>query len=94
MNNKAFINEVETRLEAVFAAYQGNKDVPPATLFRLEGFIQAGCALGLMTIAEANRLIAKQWQQHIQRPLPALSTTEVMIPTAMQRAPVYPSTSS
>ena len=94
LNDKqAYVAEVERRLLAIFNAYQDNKDVAPAILFRTEGFIEAGCELGLLTQEQAAALIATVWKSVFGQNLPESASKSIHIPVAMQRAPVYPSTS-
>lgn len=87
-----FIDEVEAGIVAIFTAYAKNSSVPPATVFRLEGFIQAGCVLGIFTEDEAKQMIQSAWEIVFAQPFPDSATKSIMIPTMMQRAPVYPST--
>ena len=87
-----YIAEVESRLLAIFNAYQSNQDVAPAILFRTEGFIEAGCELGLLTQEQAVDLIAVAWRSVFDQTPPESASKSIHIPVAMQRAPVYPST--
>lgn len=87
-----FIDEVEAGVRAIFTAYMKNSSVPPATVFRLEGFIQAGCVLGIFTEDEAKKMIQSAWEVVFAQPFPDSATKSIMIPTMMQRAPVHPST--
>jgi hypothetical protein len=93
MDEQQLIVSIESRLQAVFAAYQQGKDVPPCTLFRLEGVIEAACLMGFLTHQQANDLITVAWTAHFGVPVPSLSDGEIVIPTMMHRAPVVPSTS-
>ena len=90
-NSKAvFIDQIESELMAVFTAYAQNNSVPPATVFRLEGFIEAACVLGMLTEDEAKLMIQSAWQAVFTEPFPDSAKKSIMIPTMMQRAPVYP----
>jgi hypothetical protein len=93
MNKEEFAAIIVDRLDAVYTAWQQGKDVAPVVLFRLEGIIESACLLGFLTLPQANELIASAWHKHSELPLPALSEQDIQIPSAMQRAPVYPSTS-
>lgn len=93
MNKPQFSAAIEARLTALFKAAEQGRDIAPATRFRLEGFIEAGCCLGWVTVAEVNALIVRLWGEYHQTPAPELPDDEVVIPVVMQRAPVYPSTS-
>ena len=93
LNGKAeFIDEIEAGVMAIFTAYAQNSSVPPATVFRLEGFIEAACILGILTEQEAKKMIQSAWKIVFADPFPDSATTSIMIPAMMQRAPVYPST--
>lgn len=87
-----FINEIEAGVMAIFTAYAQNSSVPPATVFRLEGFIEAGCVFGMLTEDEAKMIIQSAWKAVFAEPFPHSATKSIMIPTMMQRAPVYPTT--
>jgi hypothetical protein len=94
MNKQQFVAIIDDRLAAIYAAWQQGKDVAPAELFRLEGLIEAACLLEFLTQSQANDLIAAAWRAHCELPLPPLSGQGIQIPSAMRRAPVYPSTSA
>ncbi len=90
-DNPAFVKQLESRVKAVYQAFKTDGNVPPAIVFRLEGFIEAGCALGLLTEDEAQVIIKSAWQSTFTVPFPELVSSKIAIPTLMQRAPVYPS---
>ncbi len=92
MNKKIFIENVETRLLKIFQAYEQGSDVAPAILFRTEGFIEAGCCLGLVTEQDIEELMQGLHQQVFNTELATYSGTGINIPSLMKRAPVYPST--
>jgi hypothetical protein len=88
----SYITKVESRLSLIFNAYRNNKDIAPAVLFRTEGFIEAGCEMGLITKNQATDLIATAWSRVFEQAMPESNSKLIHIPTAMPRAPVYPST--
>ena len=92
LTQQQFAEAVEARLRAIFSAYAGGEDVAPAQVFRAEGFIEAGCCMGLMTRTQAVELMQTLHRQIIGGDLPALSGDGIHIPFLMKRAPVYPST--
>ena len=92
MNKQQFNIEVESRLLEVFRAFEQGQDVSPATLFRLEGFIEAGCYLGLSAEDEIKAMMQSLHQQVFSQPMLVPVGRGIEIPTMMKRAPVYPST--
>ncbi|MEH6558781.1 MAG: hypothetical protein V7459_10835 [Oceanicoccus sp.] len=90
-NRHDFIETVEQRLKAVFLEYNKGCDVPPARVFRLEGYIEAGRDVGLISQQQACDLIRSAWREVLRCELPVCAENTIQIPAAMQRAPVYPS---
>lgn len=83
---------IRARLKGIFVAYQRGEDVPPALRFRAEGFIEAYCELGLISIDEAFELMAQEYKQVFNQSFPFSKEPALTIPVLMKRAPVYPST--
>ncbi len=92
MNQKRFVTEVEARLLAIFNAYERGEDVPPALVFRTEGFIEAGCSMGLVIESDMVALIQRLHKQVFNTELTLIPSDKIHIPSLMKRAPVYPST--
>lgn len=83
---------LEARFKALFERYAEDKDVTPAQRFRLEGFVEAGLELGLIT--EPELLTLKQ--QCAEKAFGSTVSAEwwgdaIVIPAMMKRAPVKPS---
>ncbi|MDG1772782.1 MAG: hypothetical protein P8H32_05040 [Oceanicoccus sp.] len=91
-NQTAFIESISARLDDLFQSYNDNRPVPPATVFRLEGYIAAGCELALLTEQDAWQMIKRSWDKTFDQPFPACASGKISIPVNMPRAPVYPST--
>ena len=79
-------------MDAIFSAYSEGKDVPPSQVFQTEGFIQAACFLKIISLVEAQGLIKNSWNKILQIEFPVCEEELFYIPTAMQRAPVFPTT--
>jgi hypothetical protein len=91
VNQNDFIQRVEQRLRDIFLEYNNGCDVPPARLFRLEGYIEAGRDVGLISQQQACDLICSAWREVLNCELPVCAENTIQIPAVMQRAPVYPS---
>lgn len=89
-----FMDSVEERLEAVFAALEQERDVAPADLYGLEGFMAAGIELELVQQSELRDRIVACAQRHFSDEVVEMyrSDPELMLHMRMKRAPVYPST--
>ena len=57
MNKDEFLSEVENRLSKMFAASKEGYKVAPIDRHRLEGFMQAGVFIGLVSNAELSELM-------------------------------------
>lgn len=92
MTSGQFVNTIEARLLAIFRAYASGEDVPPALIYRTEGFIGAGCSMGLISEQEVQKIMQSLHQQVFKSKFPVMSGGGINIPSLMKRAPVYPST--
>ena len=92
MDKPFFINQAESRVFAIFSAYEKGADVPPAQVFRAEGFLEAGCSLGYISDIEAAELIRRVHKKVFKTELVATMAEAFHIPSLMKRAPVFPST--
>jgi hypothetical protein len=90
MEQEAFMNLVEQRLTDIFDRYQQGLDVPPATVFRTEGLLEAAVHLNFVSQDGAKLLIGKSYRQCFNCDLTELGDG-LHIPVQMTRAPVYPS---
>jgi hypothetical protein len=57
MNKGEFLNEVEKRLSKMFTASKEGYKAAPVERHRLEGFMQAGVFIGLVSNAELSELM-------------------------------------
>ena len=92
MNAEQYIAVIDDRLNEVYSSYQQGKDVPPVKLYRLEGNIESVCIMGFLSLSQAKEMIKKAWDYHIEAPFPESQNDDIIIPIAMKRAPVVPST--
>lgn len=92
MISQQIIKEIEERVGAIYQLYSIGEDVPPATLFRTEGFIEAACLMGVVKEDEVLDLMAELHLSYFNSPLKFERGGRVRIQSSMQRAPVYPST--
>lgn len=92
MDQQQFIDSLAERLLGIFNAYANGNDVPPAQVFRTEGFIEAGCCIGLVSEQTVRELMQSLYRQVFDSEFPAMTGPGIQIPPLMRRAPVYPST--
>ena len=104
MNDSQFIQLLESRLLDIFQSFQQGKDVPLATLFRVEGLLEAACFLHVLSQASASKMVSRVYTQVFNAQMPAIDTQidshthtqtdpqRIYIPSQMKRAPVVPST--
>ena len=90
---------IESSLLEIFSSLKEGKDVAPKTVFLTEGLMEAALVMKEITPGEAQDLLQRCWQEAMKESYPdwvdAPSLEDgVTIPIKMQRAPVYPSTSS
>lgn len=90
MDQAAFMGLIEQRLLDIFNRYQQGLEVPPATVFRTEGLLEAAVHLAYVSEAAAKQLINKNYHQVFNRDLVDFGDG-LLIPVQMDRAPVYPS---
>jgi hypothetical protein len=57
MNREKYLNEVEKRLNRIFAASKEGYKVSPVERHRLEGFMAAGVFMGLVTNTELAKVM-------------------------------------
>lgn len=92
LDKEQFYSAVSARLMNIFKTYADGGDIAPALLYRTEGFIEAGCELGLVNEEQVNLLMKDLHQQIFHTSMTILEQPGVNIPMLMKRAPVYPST--
>jgi len=92
MSDQLLVDEISRRMDDIYRRWANGDDVPPAMVFRAEGFIEAACLGGTVSAEKVFELMNAQYQLHFEGPLPAISGLAVRIYSNMRRAPVYPST--
>lgn len=94
MDTQHYMAGITARLQACFRAMGEGRDVSPATIYRLEGFMEAGIAQGLVDAATLRVLVRDLFLQYIgEEPhFPPGEGDVPRIPLRMRAAPVYPST--
>ncbi|MFT5691950.1 MAG: hypothetical protein ACI92E_001281 [Oceanicoccus sp.] len=92
MNNQQLLSSIEDRLKAIYVDYASGKDVPPAMLFRTEGFMEAACFSGLVNEEEVRSLMVVTQKAVFGHALSNAQEVGLAIHSSMKRAPVYPST--
>lgn len=86
--------ELQSRLALFFADQAAGFDIPPAQLYRLEGFIEVGLLLGFVSesvlrqqlVDDARRLCGQELDTFYQQDY------RLILHARMTEAPVYPST--
>lgn len=87
---------LQARLEAFFRDQYEGWDIPPAQLYRLEGVIDAGLSLGLVSqqdVREQLLLLAERYLSKADAEL-YRQDDDIVLHLRMKTAPVYPSNSS
>lgn len=84
---REFLREIETRINACREAVARGDDVPPATLYRLEGAIDLGLRCELATREQIDALVPAE-----NRLSGTADGYRLCFP--MHTAPVYPTTSN
>ena len=94
LNARGFQRAFDQRLEQFFAEQAAGFDVPPAELYRLEGYIQAGLELGVLEAAALRRALETLAERYGGEELLARyrADTRLILHQHMAPAPVYPST--
>lgn len=69
MTSDKYLDEVYTRLRALFIANKNGYSTGPAERHRLEGFMQAGVFMGLTSNAELTQLMEAVHQEVFGRPM-------------------------
>lgn len=85
---------VEQALADYFSDFAKGFGVPPARRYYLEGYLQAMIDADLLTLANAQKLVADQCRHVLGDDAAALYRTrqdKVILHSHMPRAPVYPS---
>ncbi len=93
MAEPAFLNDLECRLRSFFAEQAAGFDVPPATLYRLEGAMDAAVQLGAISQQQLREKILALAEEFLPEPLQHIyrPDSRLLLHLHMAEAPVYPS---
>ena len=89
-----FTAELAQRLDSLYRDQAELGEVAPGARLRLEGWIEAGLQLELVTREEVERLVADAWSRRRPGEVPPLlpdTDGGIALPVRWQRAPVYAS---
>ena len=85
---------LEEKLDAFYQDFARFGEVAPGRLFRLEGFIEAGLALELVSKQQARRMIDHSYGRYMAEAAPDMDWVDapagLVLPVVWGRAPVYP----
>jgi hypothetical protein len=93
-----FLAEISQRLALIFQCYADGDDVATGQQLRLEGFIQAGLVLNIVSLEQVLAVLDTVHRRIFNQPFdtvfPPFNEADciIAIPSKMQRAPVFPST--
>jgi hypothetical protein len=92
--SKAYAAELDNRLQHFFSEQAAGYDVPPAVVYRIEGFIEAGILLELCTEAAVRDRLVELAEQFSGQRLADIYRQDfhLILHMRMREAPVYPST--
>lgn len=91
-----YLAELEARLLAFFEDQAEGLDIPPAVLYRLEGFIEAGVIAKLINASDLKSRLCELAERYASTEVVALyrSDERLILHLHMPEAPVYPSKKS
>ena len=92
LSSDSYRELLEAKVREIFKRYVDGVDVSPATIYRTEGFVEAGCELGLISQMDAQKTIETVWKEFFDEEIGEQNLKGIHIPSLMERAPVYPST--
>lgn len=89
-----YLAELETRLNTFFSDQAEGLDIPPALLYRLEGFIDAGIMVAFISAADIKKRLTTLAEHYAGAEAAAIYENDdrVILHLLMPEAPVYPST--
>ncbi|MFQ3199454.1 MAG: hypothetical protein ACI9SK_000161 [Zhongshania sp.] len=91
-----YLAELETRLNGFFSDQADGLDIPPALLYRLEGFIDAGIMLAFISATDMKKRLTALAEHYAGADAAAIYENDdrIILHLLMPEAPVYPSTKS
>ncbi|MFT5580266.1 MAG: hypothetical protein ACI9WS_003028 [Paraglaciecola psychrophila] len=92
MSDQPLITVISDRIEDIYRRWAKGEDVPPALVFRTEGFIEAACLIQAVSAEEVLAVMETLHQQQFKRAMSGCGESPIRIHSTMQRAPVFTST--
>lgn len=91
-----YLAELDAKLLAFFKDQAEGLDIPPALLYRIEGFIEAGLAAKLISPQEIRGRLCELAERYVHEEVAALyhGDERFILHMHMPEAPVYPSSKS
>ena len=88
--------ELSQKIQQFFSDQQQGLDIPPADLYRLEGFIDAGLLLGLIFDTELKQELVDGAEQYLNTVVADFYRQDyrLILHLRMHEAPVYPSSNT
>lgn len=88
-----YLAELDARLELFFSDQADGLDIPPAILYQLEGFIDAGVVSGFMTRSDIKARLVALAKRYADADTVAVyeNDNRIILHLRMSDAPVYPS---
>ncbi len=94
MAEQVFLEELDHRLRSFFEEQEAGFDVPPATLYRLEGAMETAVQLGVIGQLQLRDKLLALAEEFLPQPLQEIyrADTRLALHLHMAEAPVYPGT--
>lgn len=92
MDANGFLQSLDQQIAACLQVMRDGLDVPPATLYRLEGQCEAAIALGLIGRDALQAQVNAHYRALLGEVPQAADDGRIRLPLRMTVAPVYPST--
>jgi hypothetical protein len=88
--------ELSQKMDQFFSDQQQGLDIPPAQLYRLEGFIEAGLLMAYVTEVEIKNQLISGAEKYLNAKIAAFYQQDfrLILHMRMHEAPVYPSSSA
>ncbi|MEX1670703.1 hypothetical protein AB4876_17415 [Zhongshania guokunii] len=91
-----YLEELSCKLTQFFSDQRDGLDIPPAQLYRLEGFIEAGILVRFITESEVKQDLIDRAKQYLSHDVAEFYRQDyrLILHLRMPIAPVYPSNKS
>jgi len=93
---KDFCAQLSEKINCFFSDQQQGLDIPPAELYRLEGFIEAGLLAGFILESEVKQRFIDGAEQYLSTEIADFYRQDyrLILHMRMNEAPVYPSSNT